>query len=69
MARNIASVPSVVGVPAQNMAMVSPSFSSSWGLRARALPAAATSQGLPMNTHGPGASSTRPSPSQGLAGA
>jgi hypothetical protein len=69
IALSISSVPIVDGVPAQKRAMVSPSFESSSGLIRRALFAAAMSQGFPIITHGPGASSTIARPSQGLAGA
>ena len=58
MAQNISSVPRREGVPAQKIAMVSPSFSSSLGRKRRALRAAAASHGFPMKTQGAGASST-----------
>ena len=50
-------------------AIVSPNCSSNLGRIALARLVAATSQGLPINTHCPGASSICWSPSQGLAGA
>jgi hypothetical protein len=59
----------VVGVPAQKMPMTSPTFLSSAGRMRRVRPTATQSQGLPMKTHGAGASSIICSPSHGLAGA
>ena len=63
------AVASVEGVSAQKKDNVNPTFSASPGRNFCALCAAAISAGFPITTHGPGESSTRPSPLHTEAGA
>jgi hypothetical protein len=67
--RRSPSVARVVGVPAQKIAIVNPSFSANLGRSRAAINAPATSQGLPMKAQGPAASSISFRPSHGEAGA